>query len=716
MHIKRAGAGIMGAALAASMASACGGDQIEQPATEVQSAVVGVDTYLYFRCNATGWNPIAANRLQPTGAAGTFAVSYDVTQPWMVAPGGDDCALTETNQLDGWGTTQTYYAATASVRVPGTGTLTAGGRDQRTFRVSYPVQGRFQLTLNWTQRTFSIAQAGAPFSPIAFFGDAANYQPLTATRWSVASDGGDARYFLNTSNYAAAGGGRLGEYTLVRDRRYGDFLFNLTARTNESITSNPAADFAVVYGFQDASNYSFMSFSARATETQVFRVTAGQRAVVATANRAGIIDAGYHAIQVWRHGVWIRVAVDGQVILSANDNTAGAVVGQVGVGSLDDSAFFDDIEVASYVDVATPHYRISIPSNTVAYQDSVSSILENAYQLYLDNTGWDINARMGHAFYDYLYRPSGWIWIDDANGCCELCGGLTVPGGPSAVLSESIPESRLPASERNGFVAISLHELGNGWFLPGPAPDQWVEWLRSESHSGFLRAEGELDMGYCVDANGEHAGHYADYLATSLDDRRLHGAAVEPLLVSLRERYGWAPFRSLYNANLAGQLDYLGGLTSDQRDNEMVLFLSRQVNESLIAFFERELGVTTMQYVRTALAGLPVSNLTVLSTLPCHAPALRATPRALTLTATAANRTPSAVLYAEAPSAWTARLATTGTPLSITRNGTTPATTITVSANAAGLASGAVVTTQLVLEGSGLAGSPLRIPVTLQVQ
>jgi hypothetical protein len=633
----------------------------------------------------------------------------------MVTPGGDDCVFTETNQLDGWGTTQTYYGASAAVRVPGGASITTGSRDPRTFRVSYPGQARFQIAVNWTQRTFAIAQVASPFSPIAFFGDAANYQPLTPSRWSVALDGGDNRYFLNTSNYSGGSGGRLGEFSLARGRTFRDFIFRLNARTSENLASNPAADFAVVYGFQDASNYSFMSFSARAAETQLFRVTGGQRAAVAVASRAGITDTGFHAIQVWRHGFWIRVSIDGEVILSVNDG-ATPIVGQAGVGSLDDSAFFDDIQVVDYASIATPRFHITMPSDLLAYQDSLSSILENAYQLYFDDTGWSINARTGNALYEYKYRPAGWMWGDDANSCCELGGGLTVSGGPSAVLSESIPESRLPVSERNGFVAITLHELGNGWFLPGPAPDQWVEWLRSESHSGFLRAEGELDMGYCVDANGEHAGHYADYLGTSLDDRRLHGASVEPMLVSLRERYGWGMFRALYNANLSGQLEYLGGLTSDQRDNEMVLFFSRQVNESLIAFFERELGVRTMDYVRTALAGLPVSNLTVLATLPCHTPTVRATPAALTLAATAANRTPSTTLYVEAPSAWNARLASAGNVLSITRNGTTPATTITVTANAAGLASGSLVTNQVILEGSGLAASPLRVPVTLQVQ
>ena len=44
------------------------------------------------------------------------------------------------------------------------------------------------------------------------FGDFANYQPLTASRWSVVDDNGNARLFLNTTSYSELSGSRLGEY------------------------------------------------------------------------------------------------------------------------------------------------------------------------------------------------------------------------------------------------------------------------------------------------------------------------------------------------------------------------------------------------------------------------------------------------------------------------------------------------------------------------
>lgn len=223
-------------------------------------------------------------------------------------------------------------------------------------------------------------------------------------------------------------------------------------------------------------------------------------------------------------------------------------------------------------------------------------------------------------------------------------------------------------------------------------------------------------MGYCADANREHANHYADYVSTSLDDRRLLGASVEPLLLSLRERYGWGPFRAIYDATLSGQLDYLGELSSDQRDDEMVLFLSQQVGESLIDFFERELGIHPSDSVRATLADLPVSDLTVLASLPCRTPTLRATPSALMLEADAANPSPSGTLYVQAPSAWGVSLAAPASWLSLTRTDVSDATTVVLRVDASALPAGATANTEVVLTGSDLANSPLHVPVTLHVQ
>ena len=270
-------------------------------------------------------------------------------------------------------------------------------------------------------------------------------------------------------------------------------------------------------------------------------------------------------------------------------------------------------------------------------------------------------------------------------------------------------------ARRNPFLAITLHELGNGWFLPGATQPEWVEWLRSESHSGFLRAEAELDMGYCADANREHDAHYADYLVTSLDDRRLRGFSVEPMLLSLRERYGWSMFRALYDATLSGALDYLASIPSDARDNAMVVFLSQHAGESLIPFFERELGVRMTDETRAALASLPESDLTVLPDLACHPATLRATPEAIDLLASAADLRVSSTVFVQAPLPWEVALSSAASWLTIERRDTSDAPTIQVTADATGLPGGTSQTVDLVLSGAGLRNSPLHVPIMLRV-
>ena len=184
------------------------------------------------------------------------------------------------------------------------------------------------------------------FSAIPYYGDAANYEPLTAARWSVVADEGDLRLFLNTSAFGPGAGDGLGEYTLVRNRTFGDCTISARVKSNESFSSNPSADYAVVFGFTDPANYCYVMFNRTAAFTQLFRMQASSRIALATATVPGIPDGGYHLVTVSRTGTQVQVLLDGVPILSASSSLLGAA-GRVGVGSYNDSAYFDDITVTS---------------------------------------------------------------------------------------------------------------------------------------------------------------------------------------------------------------------------------------------------------------------------------------------------------------------------------------------------------------------------------
>ena len=115
-----------------------------------QGAVLGVDEYLYLRSNATGWGVDDATRLVPFAGANVFSRVYSVTQSWLV-DGNDTAIVTRTNQLNGWGTTQTFYGATPRlVLVPGTAPLAAQapGGDAH-FAVDYAGLGVHRVIVNF---------------------------------------------------------------------------------------------------------------------------------------------------------------------------------------------------------------------------------------------------------------------------------------------------------------------------------------------------------------------------------------------------------------------------------------------------------------------------------------------------------------------------------------------------------------------------------------
>src|SRR5882672_9382846 len=125
------------------------------------------------------------------------------------------------------------------------------------------------LVLAAASPAFSQTQRFSDLDP--YLGDAANWESLNASRRWVAMDGGDLRYGINTTSYSELPDSRLGEYSLVKGRTYGDFTFSARVRSSEDFAANPWADHAVVFGLQDASNYYYAMFNRYAPYTQLFK-------------------------------------------------------------------------------------------------------------------------------------------------------------------------------------------------------------------------------------------------------------------------------------------------------------------------------------------------------------------------------------------------------------------------------------------------------------
>jgi len=177
-------------------------------------------------------------------------------------------------------------------------------------------------------------------------GNADGWTELNASRWEVALDNGNMAYFLNTTVFDSPGEGRLGEYSLLL-AEYGDFTFTAQAKL-ETLGSNSLADYAVVFGYRDPGNYDYIMFNNDKDESGIFKVVNGKRTALALENISEpridwLSDNHYHSIEVSRKGGEINVSFDGNLIMSATDSAP--VAGQVGVGSFNDSAYFDDIRV-----------------------------------------------------------------------------------------------------------------------------------------------------------------------------------------------------------------------------------------------------------------------------------------------------------------------------------------------------------------------------------
>lgn len=364
-----------------------------------------------------------------------------------------------------------------------------------------------------------------------------------------------------------------------------------------------------------------------------------------------------------------------------------------------------------YDTITTPHFRVFLPSVYRQYDDIIVSLLENAYVLYSQYSGQDVNRLANRTRYDYYFPPGGWYWWGTT---IPLWGGLTVLGGPSAVSSRFVPYSKLTVgASNNQLVAKTYHELGNGWWLlmsNGGLP--W--WVNGEGHSGFLRSQAELDMNYCADAQREHQDHYQGYLQCMQTQPPTNRCNEEIILVSLLQKYGWQPFRNIYASVWNGSLN-LNGLSDNEKDSQMVLFFSQQVNQNLVSFF-RSQRIYVSPEVESALSSLPVGNVPIVSALSCRPLAFRYTPSALQFTSAVGQSNPEPLtVYVGSPVSWTGIISPTVSWLSVTRSSSSNLAYLTANVNTSGLRSGLYSTSLILNSAPAISNSPSLIPVTLEL-
>lgn len=119
----------------------------------VAAPVAAPVPFVYFRSNATAWGADQSTLLQSFSPPNVFGLVYNVSQQYMVSS-GDSANVTETNQLDGWGTNPQFFITNPSAfSVPATEPLVSSTAN---FTVRYPALGQYRVLVDVLAGTINI--------------------------------------------------------------------------------------------------------------------------------------------------------------------------------------------------------------------------------------------------------------------------------------------------------------------------------------------------------------------------------------------------------------------------------------------------------------------------------------------------------------------------------------------------------------------------------
>ena len=184
-------------------------------------------------------------------------------------------------------------------------------------------------------------------------GDASGWTEKTASRWNVTESEGNHAYSIITTDYTAQYPSiyHVGEYSLIDSLEYSDFTFKCKARCDDDLSAYQK-DYVVMFGYTAWNTYYWMRFSSQGADCAILKSTNGTIAPLATCSEALVTDNNYHDIMILRFDDKIRVYLDNKKIVDITETAY--INGQIGVGSQNDMASFDDIYITSDVELPDP--------------------------------------------------------------------------------------------------------------------------------------------------------------------------------------------------------------------------------------------------------------------------------------------------------------------------------------------------------------------------
>ena len=169
----------------------------------------------------------------------------------------------------------------------------------------------------------------------------------TPSRWSLAESADNNSLFLNTTDYGDYSKKMLGEYAMLRGSDQWGSAFRVTclAKSNEDLLANTAADYAIVFGFVDTLNYYYVQWHPE--DIKIHRIVNGERTLYEEYFYKNDFEK-FLSLAVELKENALRVLVEQQKVISLDLSDQGEITGQIGIGSFNDSAWFDNVNIGPY--------------------------------------------------------------------------------------------------------------------------------------------------------------------------------------------------------------------------------------------------------------------------------------------------------------------------------------------------------------------------------
>jgi hypothetical protein len=240
------------------------------------------------------------------------------------------------------------------------------------------------------------ALAGSTVITESFTTSAGGFAVVSGGTWTVSG----GQYVLTTPSNASVVNSNLAIHNTAVT---GDFI--LTVDGKATPTTNAWNDFSVVFSYQDAQNYHYVSFSESndGLTKGIFKVTDGVKTQLADITAAFTAGTLYQ-VKVERTGSTLKAFLNGALVATASSATPAT--GRVGVGSQNDGAAFDNVNVT----LASASYKLSWKPPTLTGATTVN-VTNADRSIYLDKTR------------DYV------LVIKE-----KLLGGMSIHGGRNVVL------------------------------------------------------------------------------------------------------------------------------------------------------------------------------------------------------------------------------------------------------------------------------------------